>query len=182
MRMDIADRPGLSIVGLMKSVVFFAVAFACIAPMLHLWRIGVVNGGGTTGLIYVVLFEAIAIPLAWIGLSFCLIRRGARRDVLITSLLLCSVTVALGIACWMLVTYTIPAYGNPLDPPESRVGITSMVVHVTVVLAMAAAALFLTLRLRRGNVAASSPLLVESREHPVAIKDVRQASDEIRSR
>ena len=162
--MDIPNRSRLSIIGLMKSVVFCAVAFACVAPMLHLWRIGVVDGGSAQGLLIVALFEAVAVPPVWVGLSLCLIRRGAWRDGLITSLLLCSVSVALGISCWVLFLYTIPAFGNPLDPPESRVGITSMVLHVAIILSLAAATLFLTLRLWRGNSAGPSPIPAGSRE------------------
>src|SRR4051812_27259610 len=101
----------------MKLVAFCAVAFGCMAPMLHLWTIGVVQGGSAQGLVTVALFGAVAVPLVWVGLSFALIRRGVWRDRFITALLLCSVSVALCIAGWLLIAYTIPEYGKPYAPP-----------------------------------------------------------------
>jgi hypothetical protein len=136
----------LSILQMMKCIVYCAVSSACIAPMFHLWRIGVVGGGTTRALVSIALFEAIVIPLAWTGLSVCLIRRGAWRDALITTLLLCSVCVALGFACWTLGTYTIPAYRET----SNGVGIASVFIHIITIMTLAAAALFLAVRLRRG--------------------------------
>ena len=40
---------------MMNLVIFFAVASASIAPMVHLWEAGVVGGGGAMGLLQ---FEA----------------------------------------------------------------------------------------------------------------------------
>jgi hypothetical protein len=149
MKVESPGQTRLSIIQLMKVVVFCAVAFACVAPMLHLWQIGVVNGGTAQGLLVVAIFEAIAVPLVWAGLSLCLIRRGDWRDGLISLFLLCSVVAALGVSCWLLVAYTIPAYGNPLDPPERRVDISSVALHVLIILSLSAATLFLSLRFRR---------------------------------
>jgi hypothetical protein len=39
------DRFKLSLVQVMKLVVYCAVASACAAPMVRLWQIGVVQGG-----------------------------------------------------------------------------------------------------------------------------------------
>jgi hypothetical protein len=164
------NRSRLSILQWMKSVVFCAVAFACVAPMLHLWRIGAVNGGTAQGLVFVALFEAIVVPLVWVGLSWCLIRRGAWRDGLIAALLLCSVSVALCIACWFLIGYTIPAYGNLYDPPDTRVGARFLAIHVSAILALAAASSFLALRLRRANGPGPSSILSETKGGRTAAK------------
>src|SRR5580693_4816637 len=110
----------------MKLVAFSAVAFACVAPMLNLWRAGVIQGGTTQGLVLVALFEAVVVPLVWVVLSFALVRRGGGRDKLITAFLLGSVSVALSAAAWLLISYTIPAYGNPKVAPESRLGVASL--------------------------------------------------------
>lgn len=145
------DRPRRSLLHVMKLVVFCAVALACVTPMLHLWRAGFVLGGGPQGLIVVALFEAVVVPLVWVGLSFALISRGVWRDGLITAFLLCSVSVALGMACWRLIAYTVPAYGNPYDPSETRVGVSFLTLHIMAILALAAASLFLMAQLRRGS-------------------------------
>jgi hypothetical protein len=91
------NRLQLSVVQFMKLVVYCAVASACAAPMVRLSRI---NGGGADfrGLIAVALFESVLVPLVWVGLSVLVIRRGAWRDALICAVLLCSVSVSLGIA------------------------------------------------------------------------------------
>ena len=150
MRGAIPNRPTLSLIQVMKLVIFCAVAFACVTPMLNLWHAGVVQGGSLRGLVFVALFEAILVPVAWVVVCLFLVRRGPRRDRLITGLLLCPVAIALGLACWMVISYTIPAFGNPADPPEKRVGASFVTLHVLALLALAAAALFLSLRLRRG--------------------------------
>jgi hypothetical protein len=139
----------MSLLQSMKLVAFCGVGFACAAPMLNLWRAGVVDGGTTRGLLSVALFEAVVVPLVWVGLSFILIRRSGWRDKLIAALLLCSVAVALGFAVYSLIAYTIPAYGNPHVPPEERVGLASLALHLMAILALSAAPLFLSLRLMR---------------------------------
>jgi hypothetical protein len=130
-----------------KLVVFFAVGLACVAPMLNLWRAGVVNGGTAQGLIGIALFEAVVVPLVWVALSFVLVRRGVWRDRLITALLLASVSVALGFATWALIGYTIPTYSYPNVAPESRPGLASLALHATVIATLSAAALYLSMRL-----------------------------------
>ena len=46
-----------------------------------------------------------------------------------------SVFLWIGIpAGWLLVAHTIPAYGNPYDPPDKRVGLTSVAMHITILL------------------------------------------------
>jgi hypothetical protein len=150
-------RLKLSLLQMMKLVAFFAVAFACVAPMLNLWQAGFVDGGRPQGLVFVALFEAVLVPLALVAVSFVVIRRGDWRDGLVTTLLLCSVLAALHIACWLLIGYTIPAYGNPYDPPETRVGVRFLAIHVSAILALAAASLFLAIRLRHRSRATHAP-------------------------
>jgi hypothetical protein len=70
-------RLRLSLVQAMKVVVYCAVASASAAPMVRLWQVGVVSGGGLKGLVSVVLFEAELVPLLCAGLSLVLIRRGS---------------------------------------------------------------------------------------------------------
>jgi hypothetical protein len=135
----------LTLVQVMKLVAYCAVASACAAPMVRLWRIGFVDGGSLQGLIGVVVFESVIVPLVWVGLSLLLVRRGIWRDGLICALLLCSNSVALGMACWSLFAYTIPAYANPL----ARVGISALALNVMVIVTLSAAMLCLLLRLRR---------------------------------
>ena len=60
---DSTKRLRLSIFQLMKLVVFFAVAFASVAPMVHLWQAGVVQGGSLSGLAVVAIFEGVLVPL-----------------------------------------------------------------------------------------------------------------------
>jgi hypothetical protein len=114
--------------------------------MVRLWQVGVVGGGSLRALVSVALFEAVIVPLVWVGLSLVLVRRGAWRDGLIRALLLCSVSVAWGIACWSLIAYTIPAYGNPF----ARVGTSALTLNVMAILTLFGAMLWLSLRLWRG--------------------------------
>ena len=138
---DSAGRWNLSIFQMMKLVVFFAVAFASVAPMVHLWQAGAVHG-----LLSVAIFGAVLVPLGWIGLSVILVRRGPWRDALILCLLLCSVLVALATACQPLVFQLIPALrraGTRWDV------VTAMSINSLIVLILAAASLFLVGRLIR---------------------------------
>jgi hypothetical protein len=144
-----SERRGLTILQMVKLVAFFAVALASVAPMLNLWRAGVVSGGTARGLVDVALFEAVVVPLVWVALSVVLVRRGGWRDQLITALLLASVSAALGIAAWLLIIY-LPAYCNPNVAPERLLGLASLALHGTVLVTLSAAALYLTMRLRRG--------------------------------
>ncbi len=92
------------------------------------------------------IFESVAVPLVWAGLSFVLIRRGGWRDRLITGLLLCSTSVALAFACWLFFAYLIPD-----SIRKSRVDFSSTALFVLVIFLMAGAVIFLSLRLRRGR-------------------------------
>ncbi len=163
-------RLALSLLQVMKLVVFAAVAFACVAPMLHLWQVGVVQAGTATGLIVVALFEGIAVPLVWAGLSFALIRRGPWRDRLITAFLLGSVAVALGVGSWLLVAFAIPDFLDTSRPADRRLGVSALALHVGVILALAAAMLFLSLRLRRRAHPGTSPIR-GSDDFPAAVPD-----------
>ena len=138
----ITKRSRLSLFQVMKLVVYCAVGSACVAPMWRLWRLGVVGGGSIQGLISVALFETVVVPLVWAGLSFMLVRRGAWRDGLISTLLLWSVTVALAFAGWMLFAYTIPMYGKPYGTDTA-----ALAVHVAAITALVASAVFLSRRL-----------------------------------
>lgn len=140
MEPDTRNPSRLSIVQLMKLVVFCAVGFACVAPLWQLWRAGVVNGGRIEGLLFIAVFESVAVPLVWVGLSLILVRHGAFREMLIVGLLLTSVSVALVFACWSLFAYQIPAYRSPL----SGAGLGPVVLHILVTVALTAAAMFLT--------------------------------------
>ena len=100
--------PSLSLLQMMKAVAFAAVAFACVAPLLRTWQMGAINGGAQSGLIAIAIFGGVAIPVAWTGLAVLLIRRGAWRDQLVTSFLLCSVWVALCFALWTFAAFSVP--------------------------------------------------------------------------
>ncbi len=141
-----SPRLNLSIFQVMKAVIFFAVAFASIAPMIHLWQAGVVSGGGLAGLVSVAIFGGVLVPLEWIGLSLILIRRGPHRDTLILCLLLCSVLVALGTACWIFLNHLLPAYRRV----AARWSIaTSMLIASVVIVILSSATVFLMGRLVR---------------------------------
>ena len=73
-------------------------------------------------------------------------------------LLLVATAVALGFALFWFGYYTIPAYDNPNDLPFARVGPMFVAKHILVILALTAAALFLSFRLfkRRPSHPASS--------------------------
>jgi hypothetical protein len=142
----LTDRLRLSLLQVMKLVVYCAVASACAAPMVHLWRAGLVEGGSYKGLVTVGLFEAVLVPLVWVGLTLILIRRGAWRDGLICALLICSVSVSLGIACRLLLDYTILAQRMGMG-----IDITTLALHVGTIAFLVAAAVFLSLRLWRGR-------------------------------
>jgi hypothetical protein len=63
----------------------------------------------------------------------------------IAALVLFSVSVALSIAVWLPISYTIPAYGNPYE----RIGMASLALHLMAILALSAAAVILSLWLMR---------------------------------
>jgi hypothetical protein len=130
---------------MMKFVVFVAVAFGCVAPLAKLWQNGAFMSGTTQGLVYLILFEAVAVPLVWSMLSFTLIRRGSWRDLLIVALLLWSVCVALGIAISLFVAFLLVAWRSP----KPSAALYPLMIHLVVVLALAASARILLVHVRR---------------------------------
>jgi hypothetical protein len=153
MPVSFASRTNLSIFQMMKLVIFFAVASASIAPMVHLWEAGVVGGGGLTGLLTVAIFGAVLVPLEWIGLSLILIPRGTWRDTLIICLLLCSVLVALGTACWILMYQLVPVSRRTAARWDVVIG---MSITSAVILVLGAASVFLGRMLLRNTVGRKS--------------------------
>ncbi len=141
-----ARKVSLSIFQMMKLVIFFAVAFASIAPEFHLWQAGVVERGSARGLAVAVIFGATLVPLEWAGLSLLLVRRGHQRDRLILGLLLCSALVALVTACWTFVDDVVPAFRYVGAPPSA---LDSLLMASVVILVLAAACAFLGAKLVR---------------------------------
>lgn len=90
-------RPSLSIRQMMKLVVFGAIASACLAPGYHLIELGVSTWSGS------LIMEGVIVPLALALTAFPLVRKGPIKDWLIRALLLVSVTVALGVAIYLLI-------------------------------------------------------------------------------
>ena len=132
MAVDAPLRPRirLTLVQLMKMVIFCAVASACVAPMFHLWRVGVAQARRWS------CSRRSWCPWSWRGSHSSSYGRGPWKDDLIACLLLCSVSVALGFAVWLLVFYTIPAYSDPRVGPESRISLAGLMLHVTVILSL----------------------------------------------
>jgi hypothetical protein len=130
-------------------VVYGAVACGCVAPMVQLWQAGVVNGGSIQGLVGVALFEAVVVPIVWVGLSLVLVRRGAWRDTVVLALMLCSVLAALGTATWVFVAVVIPAFRRSGLSPVSLAGVGALALHALLIVGLAGAGLFLTTRLVR---------------------------------
>jgi hypothetical protein len=81
----------------MKLVIFAATASMCLAPMVRLAEDGVVDWA------WVILGEAVAIPVVLALVAFPLVRRGPRKDWLIRMLLFTSVSIALGFAVFSLI-------------------------------------------------------------------------------
>jgi hypothetical protein len=145
MEVDAPLRPRIRVTlgQFMKLVIFCAVASACVAPMFHLWRVGVAQGSA------VIVLEGVVVPLVLAGLSFFLIRRGPWKEDLIAFLLLCSVSVAFGFAVWLFVFYTIPTYSDPKIGAESRTSFSGLMLHCLVNLTLAAAVVVLLVGLVR---------------------------------
>ena len=162
----------LSLMQLLKLVAFCAAAFAFVAPIMRVWKLPGEDGisliifgvvGARRVQLYVpdsghgislIIFSAVGVPLIWVALSVVLVRRAPWRDRLILSLLLCSVSVALAAAAWMLYLVIIEMIRNGpgVDPPEitywnEMIRDLSLVSAVTIVLA--GAACFLGARLVR---------------------------------
>jgi len=138
--------PPLTLLQLMKAVVYFAVAFACVSPMLRLWQGGGVNGGSEQGLVAVAIFSGIAVPLAWACLTLFVIRRETLRDRLVVAFLLGSVSMAEGFASWAFFAFTLREF---LQSP--RITMSTVLGHSLVMLLLGAAMAFLVLRLWRNS-------------------------------
>ena len=100
-----ANRWQLSIRQAMKVVVFVAVPLGFLSPILR----------GSQPVVGLFVFCGVAVPLLWTLLSFVLVRRGPRKDRVILLLLLCSVTVALAIAAWVLGSFGMHLSQDPAD-------------------------------------------------------------------
>jgi hypothetical protein len=87
----------LSLGQMMKLVIFAAAACASVAPMAQLYDVGVIHDVGA-----VVIWSAVAAPLACAVAAFPLVRGGPFKDWLIRALLANSVAVALGFAIHLL--------------------------------------------------------------------------------
>ena len=81
---------------MMKLVVFAAVASLCLVPMVHWAEIDAVSWP------FVVLMEAVTIPMVLALVAFPLVKKGPLKDWLIRALLLTSVGVILGAASYSL--------------------------------------------------------------------------------
>jgi hypothetical protein len=84
-------RFSLSLRQMMKLVIFAAAESMCLAPMVRLAEAGIVDWS------WVILGEAVAIPVVLALVAFPLVRRGPYKDWLIRTLLLISVSIALGL-------------------------------------------------------------------------------------
>jgi hypothetical protein len=132
----------------MKLIVFCAVGFACVAPLCELWRLGAF-GRGAVGLFGVAVLGGALVPLAWVGLSFAIVRRGLGRDRLILALMLCSTSVALGSAGLLLIMGTIPSYLNRNVATEPRIEEWILAINIATIAFLAGAAVFLVHWLRK---------------------------------
>ncbi len=87
-------RLTLTVGQMMKLVVFGAAASMCLLPMRPLVEEGVVTWQT------VVLWEAVAIPLAQAVVAFALVKPGRFRDGLILALVVTALVMALGVALY----------------------------------------------------------------------------------
>jgi hypothetical protein len=120
---------------MMKLVAFGAVASLCLAPGIRLAE------GSAGGWSFVLLLEAVATPLVLALVAFPLVQKGPLKDWLVRTLLMVSVSFALGWAVALLV-WVINFHASrrvPVDYP-----FLSGIVVVIIVLGLA-----LTLLLRR---------------------------------
>jgi hypothetical protein len=82
---------------MIKLVVFAAAASMCLAPMVQLAEAGIVDWQ------WVVLGEAVGIPVVLALAAFPLVRPGPSKDSLIRLLVLTSVSIALGFVVYSLI-------------------------------------------------------------------------------
>jgi hypothetical protein len=87
----------MTLIQMMKLVIFAAAASMCLAPLVRLAEAGVVEWS------WVILGEAVGIPVVLALVAFPLVRRGPYKDWLIRTLLLTSVGIALGFAVFSLI-------------------------------------------------------------------------------
>jgi hypothetical protein len=85
----------LSLLDMLKLIVACAVASACITPSFRVVQYGDAN------VRTVVIVDAIIVPLVFVLCSFVMVKRGPRRDQLVTALILCSASVALVALAWL---------------------------------------------------------------------------------
>jgi hypothetical protein len=90
-------RFSLTLRQMMKLVIFAAAASMCLAPMVSLAEAGAVEWE------WVILGEAVGIPVVLALVALPLVRRGPNKDWLILMLLLTSVSIALGFAVFSLI-------------------------------------------------------------------------------
>jgi hypothetical protein len=89
-------RSGLTLLQMMKLVIFAAAASMCLAPLVRLAEIGAVSWS------WMLVGEAVGIPMVLALVAFPLVRRGPFKDWLIRALLLTSVSVVLGSSVYSL--------------------------------------------------------------------------------
>ncbi len=89
-------RLTLTLLQMMKLVVFAAVASLCLVPMVRLAEVGAVSWP------FAVLMGAVAIPMVLAIVAFPLIKRGPLKDWLIRALLMTSVGVILLAAIYLI--------------------------------------------------------------------------------
>ena len=90
-------RMSLTLRQMMKLVIFAAAASMCLVPMVQLAEAGIVDWQ------WVILGEAVGIPVVLALVAFPLVRRGPSKDWLIRMLLLTSVSIALGFVVYSLI-------------------------------------------------------------------------------
>lgn len=133
----------LTIAHLMKLVIFTGVACACIAPALELSGLTRVTPFG------IVVFESMAIPLAWAMLSLLLVRDGPLKDAVILMLVLIAVSVGLGVFLWLCSAEIFPALMRQRAGSWPADRLTACVVVVGMIVLLSGAWVFLLVRLIR---------------------------------
>jgi hypothetical protein len=89
-------RLTMTLLPMMKLTIFAAVASLCLAPFVRLVEVGAVSWE------WMLVGEAMGLPVVLALLAFPLVRRGPFKDWLIRSLLLASVSVGLGFSAYSL--------------------------------------------------------------------------------
>jgi hypothetical protein len=141
-------RRGQPILQLMKIVLFCAVGCASVVPFFR------VANFTASQIPFALGFVAVVVSLVWSLLAFVVVRRGPGRDTLICSFLLLSVSVALGVATWLLFVDTLVNFRNPMVGGRDRTEVPDVLKHVSVILALAFAVAFLGRRVLRRLIAA----------------------------